>query len=375
MRKISGILLFFLLQALLITTTYGQKSAVDSFVTGEMKRLHIPGFEACAIDSGKVVWTGYYGFQHIGKHIQVSGQTLFDVASTTKTITGAALMQLYAAGRFKLDDDVNAYLDFRVRNPNFAKTPITFRELLRHRSSITDNNDYLGQFWDSSKGDPTVSLRDLLVNYLSPGGAHYDRNKNFRHYPPNARAEYCNVGIALIGYLVERLSGMPFDVFCKKQLFQPLAMPRTNWFLRNVDSQYIAMPYRYSDSLQQYQAWGYEGFPDYPAGALYTNVEEFSHFLIAWTQHGRWNNRQVMDSNAIQQLTPVDFNLGFHVWFLYGTDKGSLLYCHTGRGNGVSAFISYNPRSTKGLIFLTNGELNEAADWRRIVDGLYEKVF
>jgi CubicO group peptidase (beta-lactamase class C family) len=100
--KNSGI--FFLLQAFTITTTYCQKPAVDSFVTSEMKRLHLPGFEACAIDSGKVVWTGYYGFQHIGKHIPVSRQTLFDVASTTKTITGAALMQLYAAGRFKLDE-------------------------------------------------------------------------------------------------------------------------------------------------------------------------------------------------------------------------------------------------------------------------------
>src|SRR5580698_9702551 len=104
-------LLPFLLQAFFINATYGQKPAVDSFVTGEMKRLHIPGFEACAIDSGKVVWIGYYGFQHIDKHIRVSPQTIFDVASTTKTITGAALMQLYAAGRFQLDDDVNAYLD------------------------------------------------------------------------------------------------------------------------------------------------------------------------------------------------------------------------------------------------------------------------
>ncbi len=56
-----------------------------------------------------------------------------------KTVTAAALMQLYSSGKFKLDDDINLYLPFKVRNQNYPDVPITFQQLLRHRSSINDN--------------------------------------------------------------------------------------------------------------------------------------------------------------------------------------------------------------------------------------------
>ena len=183
------------------------------------------------------------------------------------------------------------------------------------------------------------------------------------------------MGIALLGYLVERITGKLFEKYCKDELFQPLGMTNTGWFLRDVNSNEVAMPYSYSDSLQEYQLWGYGGFPDYPAGSLHTNVEQFAHFLIAWTQQGKWNNKQVFDNAAIQTLTPDYFNLGFYTWFQYATNKGEILYMHTGKANGVSSFISYNPANKKGLIFICNGDINNGKDWREIIDTLYNGVF
>ena len=371
--KIASLLLS--LNTVLTLSVYAQKPVVDSFINNEMQKLHIPGFEAVAIKDGKITWTGYYGYQNLEKKIPVTSQTIFEAASTSKTVTAAAMMQLFAAGKFRMDDDINKYLDFKIVNPRYPAIPITFGLLLRHRSSIDDNVDYLGQFWETNQGDPNIPLKDFVKAYFTPNGAHYDKEKNFHDYPPGARVDYSNMGIALLGYLAERITGEPFEKYCKDELFQPLGMTNTGWFLRDVDAGEVAMPYSYSDSLQAYQPWGYGGFPDYPAGTLHTNVAQFAHFLIAWTQQGKWNNKQVFDSAAIQTLTPDYFNLGFYTWFQYATNKGEILYMHTGKANGVSSFISYNPTNKKGLIFICNGDINSGKDWREIIDTLYNSAF
>ena len=361
---------------MLVSSIYGQKPGIDSLINSEMSRLHIPGFAAVAIDSNKIVWKGYYGYQNMERKILVTEKTLFMLASTAKTVTAAALMQLYALGKFRLDDDINKYLDFKVVNPNFPKSPITFRQILRHRSSIADNLDYLGQFWFKNKGDPTIPLNIFLRNYLSPKGNHYDKEKNFYNCAPNLEFHYSNIGFALIGYLVEHISGEPFDNFCKRNIFEPLSMNRTAWFLHDLDSMDVAMPYYYSDSLQNYVPYGYGGYPDYPTGQLRTSAEQFAHFLLAWTNNGVWNNRHVFDSLSIQTLTPTDFDLGFHTWFLYGTEMGTMLYAHPGGDKGVSTFILYNPQDKRGLVFLTNGDINDDwVTWRKIINGVYSKVF
>ena len=364
-----------ILNTVLNLSVFAQKPVVDSFINAEIQKLHIPGFEAVAIKKGKIIWTGYYGYQDLEKKLPVTNETIFEAASTSKTITAAVMMQLYAAGKFKLNDDINNYLDFKTANPRYPAIPITFGQLLRHRSSIDDNVDYLSQFWETNHGDPTLSLEDLIRGYFEVNGKHYDKEKNFHDYPPGTKAEYSNMGIALLGYLAERITGKPFNDYCKSELFGPLDMDKTGWFLREVDSTKVAIPYSYSDSLHKYQRWGYGGFPDYPAGTLHTNVEQFAHFLIAWTQQGKWNNKHVLDSTAIKILTPDDFNLGFYIWSQYATSKGEIIYMHTGKANGVSSFISYNPTNKKGLIFICNGDINSGKDWREIIDTLYNSAF
>jgi hypothetical protein len=85
--------------------------------------------------------------------------------------------------------------------------------------------------------------------------------------------------------------------------------------------------------------------------------------------------RAATDSTAIQILTPDDFNLGFYTWSQYAINKGEVLYMHTGKANGVSSFISYNPKNKKGLIFICNGKITKGKDWREIIDSLYQTVF
>ena len=92
---------------LIRVVAYGQNSSIDSFINNSIKESHTPGLAACLINNGKVKWVGYYGYQNVDKEKHVDSQTIFMLASVSKTITAAALMKLYSQKKFKLDDDIN----------------------------------------------------------------------------------------------------------------------------------------------------------------------------------------------------------------------------------------------------------------------------
>ncbi|WP_050774616.1 serine hydrolase domain-containing protein [Dyadobacter fermentans] len=105
---------------------YAQTSKVDSLAIGKLKDVHVPGHAAAKVENGQVSWTRYYGFQDMEQKVPVTDSTFFHIASISKTITAAAVMQLEAKGYFKLDDDINRYLPFALSIHCF--------QLLRSRS-------------------------------------------------------------------------------------------------------------------------------------------------------------------------------------------------------------------------------------------------
>ena len=341
----------------------------------------MPGLAACTIDHGRITWTGYYGYQNIERKIPVDSRTLFQISSVGKTINAAAVSQLVAERKLDLDADINTYLPFQVRNPNFPTIPITIGELLRHRSSIIDNLDYLQPIWDTSKGDPKIPLDVFLKDYLSPAGSHYNKQKNFSNSKPNNQRSYCNTGFALLGYIIECVTKQSYDHYCKKNIFEPLSMHQTGFFLKNLDTNLLAMPYHYSDSLHQYISYGQGGYPDYPAGLIRSSAEELAHFLLAWSSSGKWENRKVFDSSTIQLFTPQDIRLGCYTWNIFAAPSRRLqvMYGHTGGDNGVFSIMSYGPETKKGFIILFNGDFNPSdADGKNMYDlvsAIYESMF
>lgn len=358
--------------SLLIRLAHAQTLKVDSLVNGKLQDLHIPGLAAAAVENGKISWTRYYGYQDIEQKIPVTDSTVFHVASISKTVTAAAVMQLEAKGHFKLDDDVNRFLPFRVVNPSFPAAPITFRQLLRHRSSIADNMDYLLPFWENEYKGADIPLGPFLADYLSAGGKHYHVNKNFANAEPGSDFGYSNIGFALLGYLVERIAKAPFDQYCKAHLFEPLEMHHTNWFLEPLQPDRLAVPYQYSDSLSRYQKLPQGKFPDYPAGQLRCTVNDLAKFLACWSNDGVYADKTVMEARSVQRLTPKDMSLGFHTWFMYLLNTETPLYSHSGHGPGISTYMLYDPFSKKGLIILMNGELSDYFEWRNLIDLLWK---
>lgn len=330
---------------------------LDAFIIEQMEKAHIPGLAACIVKDSAIVWSNGYGWAHIGQQRPVTPDTLFQLASVSKTVTGTALMQVYDTGAFGLDDNINDYLSFNVENPHAAGTPITFRQLLTHTSSIRDNWLVISPLY--GPGDSPIPLGEFLEDYLTPDGEYYHPSLNYFSYAPGGDYNYSNIGATLAGYLVESITGQPFDQYCNEHLFTPLDMPETSWRFADLDETHVAMPYEYIADTDSYRPYGQYGFPDYPDGQLRTSAVQLAHFLIAFIDFGLYKDFRMLDESTAQmmrepQVPEIEPTQGL-IWY-YKMQTGEILLGHNGGDFGVATEMFFRPADDVGIVMLMNGD-------------------
>jgi len=336
---------------------------LDDFIIQKMQQRHIPGLSASIVIDDAVKWQEAYGFADFKQNVSVTNETLFKIASVSKTITATALMQLYELGYFNLSDPINEYLPYPVVHPLYPSTNITFHMLLTHSSSINDNWQYLFYF----VGDSPIPFQTFLNEYLVPGGLYYDSENNFCPWEPGTNCRYSNIAVALVGYLVEVISDMNFTDYVESYVFTPLDMNESAWFLRDLNISHIAMPYHWDGD--EYIPYGHIGYVDVPAGDLRTTSSQLIHFLTMYINDGSYNNQIILNDNTVQlMLTPqLSFqpNIGLIWW--KSTIGGRTVWGHNGADFGGRAMMHFDPSTRIGVVVLSNGE----ADLMDISDALF----
>ena len=339
---------------LLENGNYPMNNLIDEYIINTMSSYYIPGLSATIVKDDSVFWTNSYGYANISNDQLVENTTLFYLASVSKTITATAIMQLYEEDYFELNDPINDYLPFEVNHPDYPDIDITFLMLMTHTSSIQDNWNFIFYI----NGDPTVPLGEFLEEYLTPGGEYYDSGENFYSSEPGTYYGYCNVGAALIGYLVENISGVPFDEYCETNIFQPLDMAETAWFLADLNVSNIAVPYFWEAG--DYVPYAHYCTNVYPAGSLRTSVTQLRNFLIMMMNDGVYNSTQILQASTVelmltQQLEWLEL-MGI-IWWHYDL-YGRLIWCHPGTTPGCRTAIAIDPETNIGVILLTNSANN-----------------
>ncbi len=253
---------------------------INSLIEKELNSNKVHAIAVAVIDSAKIVHLSANGFKDLEAQIKASIHTPFHIASVSKTVTNLAVFKLVESGKIDLNTDINTYLPFEVKNPHYANDVITIRELLNHRSEIKDNYEIYKTHWNEPKGDPKLELGAFLRDYLNVEGKlytkeHFESNQTYKSF------SYSNTGVALLGLIVETVSGKTYEEFCQTTIFKPLGMSNTSWFLRNLDSNLVAKTYVKKDSTGLLFK-GHNGYPDYPAGQLRTSISDFSNLLAAY---------------------------------------------------------------------------------------------
>ncbi|MGH9675993.1 MAG: serine hydrolase domain-containing protein, partial [Candidatus Acidiferrum sp.] len=189
-----------------------EKSDLDAFFDGaiplQLQRSDIAGATVLVMKDGQTLLKKGYGYADFSKKKPVDPDTtIFRLASISKLFTWTSVMQLAEQGRLDIDADVNKYLDFQI-TPAFGK-PVTLRNLMTHTGGFEEEiRDII--FTDPKLASP---LRDFLI-----------ANQPRRMYPPGEVSAYSNYGVGLAGYIVQRVSGQPFEQYVLDHIFQPLGM-------------------------------------------------------------------------------------------------------------------------------------------------------
>lgn len=322
----------------------------ESYLVDEMSFQKIPALSVLIFDEQEILFEKTLGKAHLQDNLALQPDHLFLLASISKTITATALLQLNEDNLFSLDDNINDYLSFNVTIPNHSGT-ITFRHLLTHTSAIADGSALDNQYYYGT--DSPIDLGTFLASYLVPGGSLYNASENFHNFAPGAEYKYSNTGSALMGFLVEEISGLSFNEYCKRNIFSPLGMTQTHWRLDEINGT-IVQPYNYVNG--QYEAIQHYTFSDYPNGGLRSTSRDLYKFLTALVNNGSSNNQQLLSAatvNAIltPQIPTLDPNVGLHFFKLNDTHQ---LWGHDGGEQGVATIMAFNPTTKVGAIILTN---------------------
>ncbi len=331
----------------------------EAFVAKGMKDAQLPGLSVAMVRGNSVAARGY-GLADIATNRPVTADTIFHIASLSKTVTGTAMIMLFADGRFGLNDPIAAHLDFPVAHPAFTGTAITFRMLMTHTSGISDKVYYATPAF-AVHGDPQLPLRDFLAGYLSPGGQWYDASGCYGAQPGTAW-DYSNVAVALLGYLAERL-GSPLKSLTQDRLFPPLGMKSTSWTYAGLPANRIATPYDYTSDAPV--ALPPTGYPDWPAGLLRTSAADFGRFLTIYTTGGKVSGRTYLPPDALKTMLtpgaiPVSAATGQALIWQVKTAGGRRIAQHTGGDPGASTGVVIDlDRGVTALAF-ANASGNDA---------------
>lgn len=356
-------------------------SELERFIESVMIEHRAPGLSAALVKEDQLIWSKGFGIADRAQGIAMTADKIQNIGSISKTVTATAVMQLWEQDAFQLDDDVNAYLSYAVRNPLFPDEPITFRQLLAHRSSITDGSAYGASY---ACGDPAVSLADWIEGYFSPDGAYYNADENFLTWkpgtidPPTPPRAYSNVAYGLLGVLVERIAEVPFKEYCRDHIFNPLGMHNTGWHLAEVNTENHAVPYSYlSDDFERdpdeslasmlpgkdvtedmlvpgnYLPHCLYSFYNYPDGLVRTSVNDFSRYLRTYMNGGTFEGYQLLKAETIDlMLSKTHFERGL-CWgtYRFGEDE---FWGHSGGDPGVATLMAFQKTEKIGLILFFN---------------------
>lgn len=327
---------------------------LDAFVASNS---NIGAASMLAIKDGVIIFSHSSGFMDIAKTRAPTESTLYKVSSIAKLIIAIAIMQQVELGILDIDQDVGNYLPFAVRNPGFPDTVISVKMLMQHSAGLSNPafgevTDKLFATFDSSL---IVSLHPLIENILTPGSDDY-RDTVWMRSQPGSVHKNSNLGMVLLAYLVEELSGTHFIDYAKWHIFEPLGMNATSHYYPDLDPNEQAARFDSSDNpTTQTSNWFY------PIGGMFTSTGDWARFMLAMLEGGSLDGARILKQSSVDEMlavvAPANNQLAYNssiglVWREAAVNPGWV--GHTGAGTEMTHVTEINPTIDTGYVLFTN---------------------
>lgn len=375
---------FIIFSLFLLSETNAQQLNLTSQLQQIKNTYNVVGMSVCVTKSNSLVYSGSFGLRDINRNLPVNDSTIYRIASISKYFTAVALMKLYQQGLFSLDADVSTYLGYTLRNPYFPNDVITIRKILSHTASLRDGSGYNTFLNASYNQNPPPPLQQLIT----PSGSYFTSDMfSSSKAPSDNYFTYANVNYGIIGTLVEKISGVRFDIFCNNNIFQPLGLTASFVIndLPNINN--VAVLYRKTGGNWVPQADNYNGvmppprnLTNYiigsnavifsPQGGLRISANDLSIFMRLMLNGGIYNGTRILNDSTVNLLhNPAwifngsNGNNYYGIFNTYGfgchrtTDllQNEILFGHPGEAYGLISDLYFSKIKNYGIVFITNG--------------------
>lgn len=327
---------------------------------------HLSSVSYALVLDGKIIYQSNKGIINYKTNKTADNQSVYRIASMSKSFASVAILQLRDAGKLKLDDPVSMYISELKGQKYSADSPeITIRHLLSHAAGFPEDNPW---------GDRQLGISEEAMLKMFKKGISFSNE-------PGIAYEYSNMGFAMLGYIIKKVSGQSYQSYIIERIWKPLGMNNTFWDYKKVPNNQLVMGYRWL--REQYIEQPIEDDGAYGImGGVLTSIEDFAKYMSlhqAAYQTGSPNSPILKKSSLKEMHFTWNFNSmnnrGFMAsgepctnvsFYGYGLriDKNCNQITSVGHSGGLPGFGSdwkILPQYGLGIVTFTNGTYGGAA--------------
>lgn len=314
------------------------------------------GVAVAIFDRNRVIYENSFGYADVENQLKVDSQTVFDWGSSSKLLVWVSVMQLWEQGKINLNQDIRTYLPEGFLHNIDYEEPVTMKHLMNHTAGFQEIVSDL--FLKDKKN--VISLGDALK-----------KCEPEQIYEPGTVTAYSNWGVALAGYIVESISGIPYDQYVRENIFEPLGMRHTAISVDLSDNEGVS---KERDKLQSYTKEG-KLLPDsfyyiqlYPAGSCVGTLDDFRKFAQALVSTDN-EKSELFDKKTTldEMLSPTayygDTGIPSNYHGFWGIEYSISVLGHGGNTAGCSSNLMIDKNSGVGIVVMTNQQNESIYNW------------
>ncbi len=316
---------------------------LEERLPGLLSQASVTGAAVAVVDGRNIVWEQVYGNTGSPDARPVDAATIFSIQSMSKSFTALAVMMAVQERSVDLDSPINRYIPGFTVKSIYDEDPgeiITLRHLLSHHSGLTHEAPF-GSNWDD-RNDFGRHIESISETWL--------------RYPVGYRYAYSNLGIDLAGYILQEISGRPFESCAGEMVFDALGMSGSSFDMVSIEQ-------------VENRAIGRAGnggpvplrVPMIPAGGVYTNIRDMAKFLRFHINGGVEEERRILRESLLEEMHEIQYarpdqRFGYCLGLIREPVSDSYCVYHAGGGYGFESIMVIYPEKKLGFILLTNTE-------------------
>lgn len=322
---------------------------LERWLETERDYKHLPGISVSVTKDQQLLWSKAYGYSNVATKVAATPGTVYSICSISKLFTAVAIMQLYDEGKLRLDDPIESILtDFKLRQQFKDSGPITIRSLLTHSSGLPRESDY--PYWTGP--DFPFPTQDQVSSKLK------DQQTL---YPASTYFQYSNLGLTLLGEIVEKVSGKKYNDYVEEKILKPLQLTSTHPYLQASEhGKKMAVGYSALNRDGNREPVALFDARGITAAAGYSStVEDLGRFASWQFRLLEKGGTEVLKSSTLKEMQRVhwmdpDWDTSWGLGFVVSRNGSSTIVGHNGSCPGYRSVLDLDPKEKMAYSVMIN---------------------